>query len=271
MWLMEDTTRSISTINFADYNPRIMKEHSDGALGNSLDKFGDISGITNNMPAPGINNLVQSRLVTGHQRIRKLREKYGDGQVQIFIEQRYAAPDQVGTIAIGYVGVPGTSVRFAYREVMWPEGLEMAANIAANTITGENDDEKLAKLDYEIAQMENGSELLELTGQSDRQLKRLLAEAGVVDGEGEEEAQKADPDAPEKLEFALTRDHRLIIERALEHVKAHRELQAISSASLNGAALFVMASDYLAANPEPEQPTGELTGIPGEAPLQPSI
>lgn len=265
---MEDTTRSISTINFAEYNPRIMKEHDDTALGNSLDRFGDISGITNNMPAPGINNLIQSRLVTGHQRIRKLSTKYGD-QVQIIIEQRYAEPDQFGTISIGYVGVPGTSVRFAYREVMWSEGLEMAANVAANNIGGENDDEKLAKLDYELSQMEGGAELLELTGQTKRKVKNLLEAAGVV--EGEQPTNEVSPDAPQELKFALTRDHRLMVERAIEHIKANRELQAVEQSSMNGAALFVMASDYLASHPESDHPAGELTDLPNDQPLQPPV
>lgn len=258
--VMSELTKDISTINFADYNPRIMKEHPDAALGNSMNRFGDIAGIT--------NNIQTSTLVTGHQRIRKLKQKYGE-QVKIIIEQRFAEPDEFGTVAVGFVGVPGTSIRFSYREVMWDRGLEMAANVAANTIDGEDDSEKLAKLDYELSQMENGEDLLALTGQDAKQIKKLMQDIGVVPEDPSNDENPDETEKPDKLEFATTRDQRLIIERAIEHVKATRDLQAVEAPSLNGSALFVLASDYLALHPEPVQASGELTGIPTDFSLPP--
>lgn len=271
-------TKPINAINFADYNPRIMKEFQDGALGGSMDEFGDIGGITENMPAPGVNELTAPRLFTGHQRIRKLREKYGEA-AHVYIEHKYDQPDEFGTVAVGFVGVPGTTIRWNYRAVQWPEAKEFAANIAANNVGAENDDEKLAKLDYELMQMDNGKELLAMTGQDEKQIQKLMKQIGVIDDDPPADENEDGVDKPDKLEFSMTRDQRLITERAIERIKATRELQAISSASLNGAALFVLASDWLEAHPEdeiPAGPAGELTDIPqSEVPaadpgLQPS-
>lgn len=247
---MSELIKDISSINFADYNPRVMKEPKDTALGKSMGEFGDLGMIT--------NNLETSTLCVGQQRVRKLREKYGD-QAKIYIEQRFADPDEYGTVAIGYIGVPGTSVRFGYREVRWPLSKELAANVSSNNATGENDDEKLAKLDYELSQFDNGAELLAMTGQDEKHIQKLMESIGVV----EPPPLPPEPEnKSEKLEFSLTRDQRLFIERAIEHIKSTRDLQAIETASLNGSALFVMASDYLTVHPEPVHQPGELTDIP---------
>lgn len=63
----------------------------------------------------------------------------------------------------------------------------MAANVAANRISGEFDLDLLAQVDYELAQLENGEELLALSGQSDDEIKKLLASVGVGDEEQAEE------------------------------------------------------------------------------------
>lgn len=251
---MSEIVKDLSTLRFADYNPRIANEHFDNTLDASMSQFGDISGITNNM--------LTGNMVTGHQRVRKLQHRYGAG-AKIFVEQRFAEPDQYGTVAIGFVGVEGTTVRFAYREVMWDEGTEKAANIAANRIEAAWDTDLLAKIDYELSQLENGADLLALTGQDEKEIQKLLQSIGV-DNEPEEPP-IADEEKPDKLEFALTRDQRLIIEHAIEHVKTHRDLQAVEKPSLNGAALFVLCQDYIDANPEPQTVPGELTDLPVEA------
>ncbi|HVA10608.1 MAG TPA: hypothetical protein VNG32_00380 [Candidatus Dormibacteraeota bacterium] len=260
---MSEIIREADSLQFASYNPRVMKEFDDAALGNSMDRLGDISGITYNTQT--------GTLVTGHQRMRKLKTKYGQ-RVKVYVEQKLSDPDESGTVGIGFVGVEGTTVRFAYREVAWDKGLEMAANYAANHIGGDDDKDLLAQVDYELSQMENGDDLLKLTGQTDKEIEKMLQSVGALDPE-QTNSEEEPVDKPEKLEFALTRDQRLIIERAIETIKATRDLQAIETASLNGSALFVLAKDYIDAYENPtsqniETPQtvspvpGELTDIP---------
>lgn len=233
---MSDLIKDASDINLDDYNPRLIRETGDTNLGNSMDAFGELSGITFNTKT--------STLVTGHQRLRKLRAKYGD-RVRIYVD-KYAEPDDYGTVGIGYVGVEGTGVRFNYRETYWDLGTEKAANIAANNrnIGGEDDTEKLAQVDYELSQLDNGAELLALTGQSEKELEKLFASAGI----GEEEPPNAPPaDDPkqDKLSFAVTSEQRGMIERAIHYVTQTESITADDPALLNGAALYHICHQYL--------------------------
>lgn len=228
-------------------NPRVISNQQAEALAAAMKRWGDLSPI--------VFNVRTQQLVGGHQRI-KIFTKVLAGASEVQITQRFTEPDVVGTVALGYVVYEGRT--FAYREVDWPEGEQKAANQAANKISGEFDDPLLAQSMYELSLLENGAELMALTGHSDAQIKKMLKSVGV----GEPEPEVPAKEEPDKLEFALTRDQRLIIERALELVKRTRDLQAITSPSLNGSALFVMASEYIEQHPEPDAPSGELTEIP---------
>lgn len=150
-------------------------------------------------------------------------------------------PDDVGTVGLGFITI-GTK-RFPYREVDWDKNFESAANIAANRIQGDFDIDLLAELDYELSQLENGTELLKQSGQTESEVNRLLKSVGAIDEPGADD--QGETDKPEKLEFSLTRDQRLIVERTIEYIKAHNDLQAIESASLNGSALFVVCKEYI--------------------------
>ncbi len=115
----------LSDLKPADYNPRKISAEALEGLKFSLQEFGDISGITFNTRT--------GNLVSGHQRVKAMLEKFGDVEVQ---------EDKIITPA-GY---------FQIRVVDWDADKEKAANVAANaeTIQGEFTDE-LIPLVQEIA------------------------------------------------------------------------------------------------------------------------
>ncbi len=93
-------------------NPRSISEDELAGLIESIDDFGDLSGI--------VWNRRTGQLVAGHQRIDALRRLYGDG---LMIEN-------------GDVVTPSTDgaqpERFPVRVVDWPYRRQQLANIAAN-------------------------------------------------------------------------------------------------------------------------------------------
>jgi len=89
-------------------NPRTITARSLELLRTSLEKFGDLGGI--------VWNRRTGQLVTGHQRLKALKDAYGDA---LKIENN----------AI----ITPSGERFAIRIVDWDEEMELAANIAANS------------------------------------------------------------------------------------------------------------------------------------------
>lgn len=120
----------------APYNPRRMGNHDAKALLDSIGKFGDMSGV--------VYNRRSGQLVGGHQRTEAYKLKGG----VIEITEQLDEPNDVGTVARGYITI-GTE-KFAYRVVDWDETKERLANVAANRIQGEWDDDKLAELIYSL-------------------------------------------------------------------------------------------------------------------------
>lgn len=168
-------TRDIRDLLPNAKNPRRISEHDFKALEQSIKKFGDLSCI--------VFNVRSSQLVGGHQRINAMKSQPG---VRIEMLQPYPLErDNLGTVGLGHIIVG--EARFPYREVDWDAGWEAAANIAANRIQGEFDLDLLAQMDYELSQLENGAELLALSGQDDAEIKKLLASVGVGDEEQPEE------------------------------------------------------------------------------------
>lgn len=161
-------TRPIDELNENPKNPRTMSDHSGNALATSMKEFGDMSGI--------VFNVRTKHLVGGHQRIKVLNRLL-KGKKEVVITNNFAEPDHVGTVALGYVAYDNR--QFAYREVDWDEGRELAANVAANRISGEFNIDMLAQVNYELSQLENGSGLLELTGQTNDEINKLLDMVGV--------------------------------------------------------------------------------------------
>lgn len=100
-------TPRLEDLSEAPYNPREIDEQSLDALKASLQEFGDIAGITWNRRT--------GHLVAGHQRMRGLRERYGD---QLRMSR-------------GVIQCPNGET-FRVRVVDWPLKKEKAANVAAN-------------------------------------------------------------------------------------------------------------------------------------------
>ena len=113
----------ISDLKAWEKNPRKITPAQSRILAKTLQEFGDLSGI--------VNNVALQRLVTAHQRVKQI-----NGSTEIVIEKRYPSPTRTGTVAEGYIEDMGE--RFRYREVSWPEEARHAqAALAANEAGGE--------------------------------------------------------------------------------------------------------------------------------------
>lgn len=111
-------------------NPRKITDEDFKLLGESLEKYGDLSGI--------IYNIRTGQLVGGHQRVNFFRT----ANATITEKERYLEPTITGTVGEGYIEFKGE--RFPLRVVDWDEATEEGANIAANKIGGVWDFDKLA-------------------------------------------------------------------------------------------------------------------------------
>ena len=111
-------------------NPRKISDEEKKLLGESMDRFGDLSGI--------VYNVETGMLVAGHQRAELL------GSSQVTVLNDYEEPTEVGTLALGYIE-NADGEKFPYREVLWDRKTEAEAMIAANKIGGEFDNESLNK------------------------------------------------------------------------------------------------------------------------------
>jgi len=116
----EMTPKTLADLKAASYNPREITDKQLKQLGGSIERFGDLSGITFNVKS-GV-------LVTGHQRKQVLSKM----QSKIVREERMAKPDK--------------TIKVPYREVSWDAPTEYAANIAANAAGGSFEMVKLGKL-----------------------------------------------------------------------------------------------------------------------------
>jgi len=144
--------RTVSELKPWERNPRTISPEDLDALKRSLHEFGDLGGI--------IVNVRTGHVVGGHQRIKGLDPSW--------TIERQLSRDKTGTVAIGYITTPAG--HFSYREVDWSQRREMAANLAANRIQGEWDDQKLAPL---LAELKNFPEIT-LTGFSEIEIDKLI-------------------------------------------------------------------------------------------------
>ncbi len=151
---MAEKQQRINDLRPAGYNPRVISEWQQEVLADSLKKFGDLSGV--------VYNKRTKQLVGGHQRIHVL-----ENNPKIV---KHEHKDSVGTVAIGYIETDFGQLQ--YREVDWDLTTEKAANIAANKIGGEWDDEKLALMIKDL--MEAGEIDVNITGFDDDEINDLL-------------------------------------------------------------------------------------------------
>lgn len=128
----------LDELKSAPYNPRRIDEASKKALGKSIERFGDISGL--------VWNKTTGHLVCGHQRLDVLKKEYPDLKIE---DNVIIAGDK----------------RFPIRIVEWDKQTEKLANIAANSqyLAGEFD---FVKLDDVIQD-------LKLTNLDDLKLLRI--------------------------------------------------------------------------------------------------
>ncbi|MAT59853.1 MAG: hypothetical protein CMF23_17905 [Ignavibacteriae bacterium] len=101
----------LTDLKAADYNPRIISDQALKGLTKSITKFGDLSGI--------VFNKRTGNLVTGHQRVKAITEKFGDLQIVPLNDEE------------GFIEAPGRQI-FKIRFVDWDELTEKAANLTAN-------------------------------------------------------------------------------------------------------------------------------------------
>lgn len=230
-------------------NPRTISKVDFENLKQSIKEFGDLSGV--------VLNVRTGQLVGGHQR-KEAFEQLGANR-DIEIAQRMETPTPKGTVAIGFITLD--SERYSYREVDWEPARESAANIAVNRIQGSFDLPLLAEVTYQIQQ--ESPELLELTGQTDTEIKKLLKSVGVVDAADEEQSQEQPDDEKEDLSFRLTHEQKDAVLSAIEHVRITKDIPSQDPASMNGSALYYIAQQYMS-TAEPVDPTFAPPELPQE-------
>lgn len=174
-------TKNLDDLKENPKNPRRIDKHDFNLLVETMKEYGDLSGI--------VFNRRTGQLVGGHQR-KQAFNKMG-GQKNVIITENFEVPNKQGTVALGYVNVDNE--QFAYREVDWDAGREASANIAANRIQGQFDLDLLAQVNYEISQLDDGDELLKLSGQTDDEVSRLLDMVGA-NGEDDKSDEVPPPD-----------------------------------------------------------------------------
>lgn len=94
-------------------NPREISDEGLAGLQNSLDRFGDLSGI--------VFNKRTGELVCGHQRMSQIRAKWGDQRIEVLDEKA-----ELGIIRID------EQHAFSVRVVDWSQAKQRTANVAAN-------------------------------------------------------------------------------------------------------------------------------------------
>lgn len=119
-------------------NPRILKEDKAKLLFDSLEDFGDLSGI--------VVNRLTGEVIGGNQRTNFFKMK----DAKIVLTEEFEKATKQGTVATGYVIFSGE--RYSVRIVEWDAKRAERANILANKVSGE--------FNYEILANEFDQEML---------------------------------------------------------------------------------------------------------------
>lgn len=123
-------------------NPRSIEDDRDAALDESLEKYGDLSGVVYN------SNPECPALVSAHQRLRKFKKD----KWKLIVTERFKEPQSKGTVAWGYVESPDGE-RYVYREVHWPKRKADEATIVANGQFGKWDADVLSSWEFEMDEL----------------------------------------------------------------------------------------------------------------------
>jgi hypothetical protein len=172
--------RILTRENQSRENPRRITGDELTKLKESLERFGDLGGI--------VLNRTTGNLVGGHQRITSFNES----NIEATITEELKKPDRTGTVAYGHIELFGT--RYSYREVAWTKSQERIANIAANKLGGDFDDQLLADALKRIKEDPEANGEFEQTGFTDSDLTRLLGELSRTPGHGRREPRQSDDD-----------------------------------------------------------------------------
>lgn len=214
----------------AEYNPRKISDAQSKALKQALEVFGDLGGI--------IFNRRTGNLVGGHQRVKTLDAswpiKITESSRSIDGEKLIPDLDKCGTVARGFIETPFGPL--SYREVVWEEKVERAANVAANKHGGEWDDDKLRDL---LVLLDDGSGLLELTGFGSVDLEGLV-------GHGTEDLPTPSENDRlfEQITFTVTKSQLATIGFALDTAAKSGPFENTVNENKRGNALFRIAEYY---------------------------
>lgn len=160
-------------------NPRTITDEAAEGLAQSIERFGDLSGI--------VFNKRTGELVTGHQRVAQIRGRYGD------VELTMTAGDRAEFQLDGRT--------FAVRVVDWSRAEQRAANVAANSqkLQGEFTDDLAAYLlavETELSAAQPGA-------MEDLLLDQLLAEASADEAATDEEKPASEPKISERYQVVV--------------------------------------------------------------------
>jgi hypothetical protein len=123
-------------------NPRYITDDAKEKLGKSMLEFGDLSGI--------VLNQADGYLISGHQRVNSLIERYGEYQINII--ETLSDGEQRGFVEPEHI---------AFRVVNWEDGKASAARLAANKHGGEWEQ---SRLDEELQKLQDMDFDIDLTG-----------------------------------------------------------------------------------------------------------
>jgi len=201
-------------------NPRQISQEQFERLGNSMEEFGDLSGI--------VFNAKDGYLISGHQRVASLKERYGESAVEIKITEEKDGEKR------GFV----EPEHIQYREVSWDEGKAGLARLAANKHGGEWDDDllqeeldKLVKLDVNI----------ELSGFDNLNIK----DEGFVTSF---ESPDGDKEPFQQMTFTLADKQAELIKNAMVDAKKQTEFdycETFQNENSNGNALYYIVSQWV--------------------------
>ncbi len=142
----------------AKYNPRSITQTQKKRLAKSIDTFGDLSGV--------VFNIKTKTLISGHQRLDVIK-----GYSTKIITK--PAKDDLGTTALGFIKATKDDkvVRVPIRLVSWDIRKEKLANIAANSLGGDFDNQKLGKL---LAELKTEKFSIEHIGFSNAEIDTII-------------------------------------------------------------------------------------------------
>jgi hypothetical protein len=99
----------------------------------------------------------------------------------------------------------------------------------------------LGEINHELSQLENGSQLLELTGQTQDEINSLLKSVGATP---EDDQPKGD--GAEHLNLRLSPEQLELINEAFGNAKTKIDNSQVASSSYDGLALELICREYLA-------------------------